>query len=83
LCIIRGLYTPASVFFIVFVGEISMNMHKGIIVATFSGLLLAGLAACEKEGPAEKAGKAIDEAASNVADEASEVTETIEKKVGE
>lgn len=60
-----------------------MAMYKGIIVITLSGLLLTGLAACEKEGPAEKAGKTIDEAASNVANEASEVTESIEKKMGE
>ena len=52
-------------------------------MTTLSGFPLTGLAACEKEGPAEKAGKAIDEAASNVANEASEVTESIEKKVGE
>ena len=60
-----------------------MKMYKGIIVTTLSGLLLTGLAACEKEGPAEKAGKAIDEAASNVADEASEVADSVEKKMGE
>ena len=60
-----------------------MKMYKEIIVTALSGVLITGLVACEKEGPAEKAGKAIDEAASNVADEASEVTETIEKKVGE
>jgi hypothetical protein len=60
-----------------------MKMYKGIIVTALSGLLLTGLAACEKEGPAEKAGKAIDEAASNVADEASEVTDSVEKKMGE
>jgi hyperosmotically inducible protein len=60
-----------------------MKMYKGIIVTTLSGFLLTGLAACEREGPAEKAGKAIDEAASNVANEASEVTESVEKKMGE
>lgn len=60
-----------------------MKMYKGIIVAILASLMLTGLSACEKEGPAEKAGKAVDEAASNVANEASEVTESIEKKMGE
>ena len=31
-------------------------------------LLLLGLAACEREGPAEKAGRAVDEAARDVRD---------------
>ena len=60
-----------------------MKICKGIAVGIISGLLLAGLPACEKEGPAEKAGKAIDEAASNVADEAGEVAESVEKKMNE
>lgn len=60
-----------------------MKMCKGIIVGILAGLMVTGLSACEKEGPAEKAGKAVDEAASNVANEASEVTESIEKKTGE
>ena len=40
-----------------------------------------GLSACDKEGPAEKAGKSIDEAASQVADEATEAKEAVEKKM--
>ena len=60
-----------------------MKMYKGIMAAMLAGLLLTGLIACEKEGPAEKAGKAIDEAASNVSDEAGEMAESIEKKMGE
>jgi hypothetical protein len=39
---------------------------------TFLGILcvvlLLGLAACEREGPAEKAGRAVDEAARDVRD---------------
>jgi hypothetical protein len=57
-----------------------MKIYKGIMLAMLAGLLFTGLSACEKEGPAEKAGKAIDEAASDVADEASETMEAIEKK---
>lgn len=60
-----------------------MKMYKGIIVAMLAGLMFTGLSACEKEGPAEKAGKAIDEAASDVADEANETMEAIEKKMEE
>ncbi len=60
-----------------------MKTSKGTMVAILSGLLLTGLCACEKEGPAEKAGKTIDETASNVADEAGEVAESIEKKMAE
>jgi len=47
------------------------------------GLVASGLSACEKEGPAEKAGEAIDEAASDIAEETSETMEAIEKKVEE
>ncbi len=60
-----------------------MKICKEIPAAILSVLLLAGLCACEKEGPAEKAGKAIDEAASNVADEAGEAAESVEKKMNE
>jgi hypothetical protein len=60
-----------------------MKLYKRIMAAMLAGLLFSGLSACEKEGPAEKAGKAIDEAASNAADEAADVTESIEKKMGE
>lgn len=58
-----------------------MGMYKGIMAAMLAGLIFTGLSACEKEGPAEKAGKAIDDAASDVADEANDTMETIEKKM--
>ena len=57
-----------------------MKMYKGILAALFSGLLVMGLSACEK-GPAEKAGEAIDDAASEVADTAEEATEAVEEKL--
>ena len=60
-----------------------MKMYKGIVAAMFAGLMFTVLSACEKEGPAEKAGKAIDDAASDVADEANDAMEAIEKKVEE
>jgi len=63
--------------------EENMTIRKVIMAVLFAGLALTGLSACEKEGPAEKAGKAIDEAASDVAEGASETVEAIEKKVEE
>ena len=60
-----------------------MTMRKGITVVLVASLALAGVAACEKEGPAEKAGKAIDEAATNMSDSAKETMDDIEKKVNE
>jgi len=58
-----------------------MNTYKGIITAMLAALVFSELVACEREGPAEKAGKAIDDAASNVADETKDTMETIEKKM--
>ena len=60
-----------------------MKMYKQIVAAMLTGLMFAGLSACEKEGPAEKAGKAIDGAASDVADEANDAMKAIQKKVEE
>ena len=57
-----------------------MKMYKGILAALFSGLLVMGLSACEK-GPAEKAGEAIDDTASDVADTAEEAKEAVEEKL--
>ena len=60
-----------------------MKMYKGIVAAMLAGLMFTGLSACEKEGPAEKAGKAIDETASDISDTTKEAMEDIEKKVKE
>jgi hypothetical protein len=60
-----------------------MMINKEIIAAMLAGLMLIGLSACEKEGPAEKAGKAIDDTASDVADEANDTMEAIKEKVEE
>ena len=57
-----------------------MRTYKGILAALLSGLLLMGLLACEK-GPAEKAGEAIDDAASDVADKTEDAMEAVEEKV--
>lgn len=60
-----------------------MTIRKVVVAVLVAGLAVAGLSACEKEGPAEKAGKSIDDAASDVADEANDAMEAIEKKVEE
>ena len=60
-----------------------MAINRGILTAVLAGLVFTGLTACEKEGPAEKAGKAIDDAASNVANEASEAKDAVQKKMEE
>jgi hypothetical protein len=61
-----------------------MKIRQMIVVALFAGLAFAGLSGCEKnEGPAEEVGKAVDEAASDVAEKASDTMEAIEKKAEE
>jgi len=60
-----------------------MKIYRSIMMAVLAGFMLTGLSACEKEGPAEKAGKAMDDAASNVAKEANDAKEAVEKKMDE
>jgi hypothetical protein len=60
-----------------------MTIRKVVVAVLVAGLAGAGLSACEKEGPAEKAGKAIDETASDMSDSTKEAMEDIEKKVKE
>jgi hypothetical protein len=57
-----------------------MKSYKNIIAALLSGLMLMGLSACEK-GPAEKAGEAIDDAASDVADKTEDAAEAVKEKL--
>jgi hypothetical protein len=57
-----------------------MKTTKGILAVLLSGLLLIGLSACEK-GPAEKAGEAIDDAASDVADSADDAADAVKEKM--
>lgn len=58
-----------------------MKLYRNITTALCTGLLILGLSACEK-GPAEKAGEAIDEAASDVAEKAEDMKEAIEEETG-
>jgi len=57
-----------------------MNLYKNIAATLLAGLLLVGLSACE-EGPAEKAGKAIDDTASDVADKSGEAADAVTEKL--
>lgn len=64
--------------------ETIMIFRKVIVALLFTGLALVWLPGCDKsEGPAEKAGKAIDKAASDISEGASQKMEAIEKKVKE
>lgn len=60
-----------------------MKPAKFILSALFAALLGLGLSGCEKPGPAEQAGEAVDEATSEAAETAKEATEAVEKKMGE
>ena len=51
-----------------------MELFKQISTTLFAVLLIMSLSACDK-GPAEKAGEAIDDAASNVADKSEETAD--------
>ena len=42
--------------------------HAYTIIGIVCAVLLFGLAACEREGPAEKAGRSVDKAAKDVRD---------------
>ena len=53
-----------------------MKSYRNITTTILAGLLLMGLSACEK-GPAEKAGEAIDDAASDVADVAEDAASDV------
>ncbi len=57
-----------------------MNVYKNITTALCTGILIMGLSACEK-GPAEKAGKAIDDAASDVAGAAEDAGKSVKEKL--
>lgn len=60
-----------------------MSIHRGIIAAMIAGLMFAGLSGCEREGPAERAGKAIDEAVEDAGEALEDAGEAIEDAVEE
>jgi hypothetical protein len=56
-----------------------VKLKSGIAVA-IAALALAGLAGCEREGPMEEAGEAIDNAAEKTGDKIEDVGDKIEDK---
>ena len=60
-----------------------MKIYKRILATLFSACLLMGVAACQEKGPAEKAGEAIDDAASDVANKAEDAADDIKKTMSE
>jgi hypothetical protein len=59
-----------------------MRSCKTITTTLLAGFLVLGLSACEK-GPAEKAGEAIDDAASDISDAARDTVDAVEQKMEE
>jgi osmotically-inducible protein OsmY len=61
-----------------------MKVLKNLKLVSVSILLLGGLAACDKSGPAESAGKKVDQAASDasnkIADTADKVADKLDKQ---
>jgi len=48
--------------------SLALMSHAYTILGIVCAVLLLGLAACEREGPMEKAGRSVDRAAKDVAD---------------
>ena len=57
-----------------------MKPYKTIATTLLAGLFVMGLSACEK-GPAEKAGEAIDDAASDVVDATEDAADAVKEKL--
>jgi len=57
--------------------------HSKLNLIAISLLLAAGLTACDKQGPAEKAGKSIDQTASDTKKKVGETVDKAEKKMTE
>ena len=51
------------------------SLRSKILVLCVSAFFAFAFSGCEKEGPAEKAGKTVDQAVESVKDKAEEVTE--------
>ncbi len=58
-----------------------MKFNSGIAAAIVLSFALVGLTACEKKGPAEKAGESIDNAAKKVGDKMEEAGDKIKDAV--
>ncbi len=60
-----------------------MNISQSIKLISISTLFIVGLAACNKPGPAETAGKKIDQTADKVADKMGNTADKIGDKMSE
>jgi osmotically-inducible protein OsmY len=60
-----------------------MKVLKNLKLVSVSILLLGGLAACDKPGPAESAGKKVDQAASDVGNKISDTADKVADKLDE
>ncbi|MBI3530682.1 MAG: hypothetical protein HY067_22270 [Betaproteobacteria bacterium] len=58
-----------------------MKFNSAIAAAVMLSFTVAGLAACEKKGPAERAGESIDNAAKKVGEKMEEAGEKIKDVV--
>ena len=58
-----------------------MKFKSGVATAIVLGFALAGLTACEKKGPAERAGASIDKAAENVGEKMEDAGDKIKDAV--
>ncbi len=60
-----------------------MNILKRVMLIGIAVVFVAGLAACNKSGPAETAGNKIDEAAETASNKIEEATENAGEKIDE
>lgn len=60
-----------------------MNMLANLKLIGISAVLLAGLAACDKPGPAESAGRKIDQTANEAGEKINESADKVAEKLGE
>lgn len=58
-----------------------MKMNSGVAAAIFLSFAVAGLAACEEKGPAQRAGEAIDNAAEKAGEKIEETGDRIKDAV--
>jgi hypothetical protein len=60
-----------------------MSILKNIILVIFSCMIIVSFAACKKEGPAERAGKKIDETVEKAGEKTKDAVEKAGDKIEE
>lgn len=58
-----------------------MKLNKSVLAALTLSALLLGLAGCEREGPAERAGRELDEAAEKAGEQIEKAGEGMKEEV--